>query len=141
MTCDQLHADYVRLTGRVLDLDYNKRVFWDSWQKYCKHEPFTDKDLSLVIRFLKFQILKGERKPACLHFKNLICSPDYFQEDLLDAKQWDRQPTAAIALNSVLQATGRAGAVVKDQARSSAEILANREQGAAMLAQWRKENR
>lgn len=140
MTCDQLHAEYVKLTGRELDLDYNKRVFWDSWQKYCKHEPFTDKDLALVIRFLKFQIRKGERKPACLHFKNLICSPDYFQEDLLDGRQWERQAKPNIPKESALNAMNLGQKEVPDVTKSAAQVIGEHKKMAEMLAKWRQDN-
>lgn len=103
-----LHEAYVRLTGRDLTtLDYIKEQAWFIWSTYRKHEPFTVADLELVVRFLKEQIRKGERKPACLKFRNLIAQPDWFEDDLQDARAYFRKPKPNPSKASVLAATGR----------------------------------
>lgn len=106
-TTDQLHALFCRLTGKDLTLDYQKRQWWHVWLKYRECEPFTEADLELVIRFLRNEIKKGERKPACLKFRNMICNPDYFEDDLQDARGWARRPVVDSGKASLLRATGR----------------------------------
>lgn len=122
MDIDQLHARYCALTSPLV-LDYNKRVFWKSWLDYRKHKPFTIQDLETVIRYLKAEIKKGERKPACLLFRNLICNPDYFEEDLGLAQQAMRQKPAT-PRQRILQAAGRPERDPAMTARSAAQIMA-----------------
>lgn len=123
MTIPDLHSLYCSLTGRDLTLDYLRGSCWSVWLKYRKHEPFTEGDLKLVIRFLKHQILKGERKPSYLHFNNLIASPDWFEETLQDARGWARRPATAPAKASVLRATGRAPERTHNDCKSARELI------------------
>lgn len=120
---EALHLAYVRLTGRPLELDYLKRQEWGVWQRYCQHEPFTLADLELVVRYLQAQIKKGERKPGSLKFKNLISSPDYFQEDLIDARQWARRPAQEPGKAQALRSTGRPADAPERAIRTPAMVL------------------
>lgn len=131
-----MHAEYCRLTGYDLTLDYMKLQAWHTWQTYRKHEPFTLVDLQLVIRFLQSQIKAGERKKGCLKFWNLVESPDYFELDLQDARAWARAP----------RDTGRAkalreGGITPEPAgapsRSAEQVLKEAAWVKQHLAEWR----
>jgi len=116
---EALHAEYIRLTGRPVELDYLNQTMWIVWLKYCKTDPFTIDDLRLVVPFLKEQIRKGNRREGCLKFHNLIKSPDWFMEDRTDARAAKRAKAHAgdPARRSVLAATGRAPVVAVTEKR------------------------
>lgn len=107
MTIPELHRLYCSLTGRDLTLDYMKESSWSIWMRYRKHEPFTEEDLKLVVRFLKWKIQKGEAKVSYLHFNNIVGSPDLFEENLQDARAWAKRPGKASPKAVVMRSTGR----------------------------------
>lgn len=137
---ETLHATYQQLVGRPVELDYLKRQMWSVWKNYCKHDPFTEQDLRLVIKYLKFKINKGDNKPSRLLFRNLIESPDYFQEERTDARAWSRAPRGHTDKASVLKASGRPSTAQEQPTAVSAKAVLERPKLAAMLAEWRKEN-
>lgn len=135
---ETLHSTYQQLVGRPVELDYLKRQMWSVWKNYCKHDPFTEQDLRLVIKYLKFKINKGDNKPSRLLFRNLIESPDYFQEERTDARGWSRAPKADPGRDSALRAMGRPSAAKETKSASAAQVMENHKQMAAMLAEWKK---
>lgn len=137
---ETLHATYQQLVGRPVELDYLKRQMWSVWKNYCKHDPFTEQDLRLVIKYIKFKINKGDNKPSRLLFRNLIESPDYFQEERTDARGWSRTPNANPAKDSVLRAMGRPAMARETKSASAAQVMENHKQMAEMLAEWRAKN-
>ena len=76
------HALYCRLTGYELPMRFDRERFWFEFLK-----QFTLADLELVIQFLQRAIRRGERNEGALRFRNLICQPDYFDEELSMAKK------------------------------------------------------
>lgn len=135
---EMLHATYQRLVDRPVELDYLKRQMWGVWVVYCKHDPFTENDLELVVKYLKSKISKGERKPACVYFRNLIESPDWFQEARTDARAAGRLPKVNIGKQSVLRATGRLSQAQEQPTAVSAKAVLERPKLAAMLKEWKK---
>lgn len=134
---ETLHATYQRLVGRPVELDYLKRQMWSVWKNYCKHDPFTEQDLVLVIKYLKFKINKGDYKLSRLLFRNLIESPDYFQESRTDARGWHRAPKGHTDKSSVLKSSGRPPQAVLNTAVKVNTVL-ERPKLAEMLRQWRE---
>lgn len=120
---EALHLAYVRLTGRDLTLDYMRAQAWHVWQRYRSHEPFTMADLTLVVRYLQAQIKKGERRSGCLKFQNLIQSPDFFEEELADARQWARKPAPEPGKAQALRSTGRPADAPERAIRTPAMVL------------------
>lgn len=135
----EIHGEYVRLTGMPLTLDYLKEQMWHVWGRYRKQEPFTVADLSLVVAYLKAQIKKGERKPGCLKFSNLIASPDYFEEDLQLARAWARKPRADAGRAQALRSTHRPTDAPSRPVKSAGDLLRESQFVKEHMAKWRAE--
>lgn len=76
-----LHDSYVARTGYPLRYNIyreNKWVEWCQWADWA----WTEADLARVIGYLRGQIRIGKRNDGALAFRNLIESPDHFEEDL-----------------------------------------------------------
>lgn len=82
-----LHGEYCRLTGQSIALNYTREAAWFEWLRWRRHQPYTVQDLQAVVGYLQQAIRKGDRRPACLAFRNLIGMPDWFEEDLALARQ------------------------------------------------------
>ncbi len=119
----KLHALYVALTGLEIRLDMAREREWFEWAR----RGFTEDDLRLVILHIKRGITAQKRNPGALKFRNLICQPDYFEEDLAEAKSLQtvakRQFKENAAKASVLRATGRDPAPPSKPVRTAAEVL------------------
>lgn len=89
-----LHAEYCRLTGQQIDMNFARESTWFEWLRFRRTCPFTVGDLRCVVEWLKRIIRTGDRKPAALAFRNLIGMPDFFEEDLAMARQAARPRTA-----------------------------------------------
>lgn len=84
----QLHVEYCSRTGFEILLNMARENTWKDWLFYNREQPFTVEDLKLVIAFLRSKIRANERNEGSLRFRNLIGNPDYFEEDLEQAKAW-----------------------------------------------------
>jgi hypothetical protein len=82
----EFHALFEQLSGTKFTLDWCRMDAWRQFINYRRHEPYTHDDLRLVWRFLKKQIVAGKRNAGALKFRNLIQNPDYFEEDLAEAR-------------------------------------------------------
>lgn len=96
----QLHVEYCARTGFDILLNMSRENTWKDWLFYNRDQPFTVEDLKLVIAYLRAKIRAGERNDGALRFRNLIGNPDYFEEDLEQAKAWrksNRSPFGGVA--------------------------------------------
>ena len=75
------HAEYEKLAGVKLTLNFTRLDMWRQFLAFRK-PPFTIRDLIRVVLHLRQEIRNGTRNPGALKFRNLIGSPDYFEEDL-----------------------------------------------------------
>lgn len=82
-----LHDVYTRETGLGLFLTPARERAWFDWLKF----KFTEEDLKLVIAHIKRGIREQRRQPGALKFRNLIEMPDYFEEDLAEARAKGRE--------------------------------------------------
>lgn len=83
---DQFHEAYSKATLFRLPLNSDRRYWWEKLEA----RGVTLSDLKLVIRYLQFQIAKGERHDGCLRFSNLVGWSNRFDEELELAKAWER---------------------------------------------------
>lgn len=114
----QLHALYVELTGQDVRLDSSRENAWFLWIKM----GFSEDDLKVMVYHLRKGIQAGTRQLAALKFRNLIGQPDYFEEDLAEAKARMRVPKIDQARASVLGASGRPGAEHDGKERMAAAV-------------------
>ena len=101
----RLHALYCQLTGLVIPLDMQRETIWFEWQRRGHGEP----ELRVVVAHLQRGIREQRRNPGALKFRNLIGMPDYFEEDLAEARAARRayQSRPQGDKQSVLKATNR----------------------------------
>lgn len=86
-----LHQEYCARTAYDLVLNGMRENTWRDWITYNREQPFTVEDLKLVIAYLRVKIRASERNEGALRFRNLIGNPDYFEEDLQQAKKWQQE--------------------------------------------------
>lgn len=86
-----LHAAYVGASGQAVGLNMDRERTWAEWLRWRPEAPFTEQDLRDVIFHLHRGIKDGSRNPGALRFRNLIGSPDYFEEELalVRARRWN----------------------------------------------------
>jgi hypothetical protein len=89
-----MHAAYQTQSGQKVVLNMFRERAWFEWLIWRTGNPFTISDVIIVCRYLRSQILKGDRNPGCLKFSNMIQDPDRFEEDLAMAAQFYRPKTA-----------------------------------------------
>ena len=123
-----LHAIYGQLTGLVIPLDMQRQSMWYEWQRRGHGEP----ELREVIAHLRRGIRDQKRNQGALKFRNLIGMPDYFEEDLAEARATRRafQARPQVQLAGVLRSTGRPTepkGEAKPVAKTIAEIAASSE--------------
>jgi hypothetical protein len=117
---EALHALYGQLTGLVIPLDMQRESIWYEWQRRG-HDA---QALREVVAHLRRGIRDQKRNPGALKFRNLIGMPDYFEEDLAEARAARRafQSRPQGHLASVLKSTGRL-VEPKGEAKTIAEIV------------------
>lgn len=76
-----LHASYEARTGYSIRYNPHRERQWWEWCKWADWE-WTDRELAIVIGYLRSKINKGDRNDGALKFENLIGNPDRFEEDL-----------------------------------------------------------
>jgi hypothetical protein len=117
---EALHKMYGQLTGLLIPLDMQRETMWFEWQRRGHGEA----ELREVVAHLRRGIREQKRNPGALKFRNLIGMPDYFEEDLAEARAAHRafkaRPQGQLA--SVLQSTGRP-TDPKGEAKPIAEII------------------
>jgi hypothetical protein len=117
---EALHHLYGQLTRLVIPLDMQREVMWFEWQRRGHGE----RELREVVAHLQRGIREHKRNPGALKFRNLIGMPDYFEEDLAEARAAHRayqaRPHGDRA--NVLKASGRS-IEPKGEAKSIADIV------------------
>lgn len=102
----ELHALYGQLTGHVIAMNMDRERTWAEWLRYRRDTPFTADDLRAVITHLQAGIKAERRQPASLKFRNLIGQPDFFEEDLAEARAVKRpRPPVAHTVSYVTPTT------------------------------------
>lgn len=76
-----LHASYEARTGYRIRFNLHRERQWAEWCRWADWD-WTERELAIVIGYLRAKIAKGERNEGALKFENLIGSPDRFEEDL-----------------------------------------------------------
>ncbi len=76
-----LHASYEARTTYKIMLNMVRDRQWYEWCQYSEW-TWTDKELAIVIAYLRAKANKGERNDGALKFSNLIGDPVKFEEDL-----------------------------------------------------------
>lgn len=118
----ELHRVYGEMTGLAVPLTQGNIFRWEAW---CFH-GFNLADLRLVVGFLKGKIKTGPKTIACLRFSNFIGNPEFFAEDLAEARAVGRRPVVDKGRREVLRVTGRE-TERKPEFRTAAQILAGEE--------------
>jgi len=117
---ENLHRLYGQLTGLIIPLDMQREMMWFEWQRRGHGEA----ELREVVAHLRRGIREQKRNLGALKFRNLIGMPDYFEEDLAEARAarraYQARPQGQLA--SVLRATGRS-TEPKGEAKPISEIL------------------
>ena len=126
-----LHSLYERNSRRNVTLDMQKIAAWNSWRSM----GWTEKDLLLVIDYLKVKIGMGRKWESCLQFKNLIGNTSNFEEELAEARAMARVPRTG-ERERVLRATGREERKEKP-ARSAGDVIAGAN-AFVEFKEWRK---
>lgn len=126
---EALHELYVAQTRHAIFLNPDRERTWFEWLRF-RQPPFTADDLRLVIEKLKRGIKDGSRNAGALKFRNLIGQPDYFEEDLAEARAQSRPKPPAMKTVVSRDAQGTAERRVpsdgtEDTTRSAGEVLAN----------------
>jgi hypothetical protein len=102
-----LHQTYCSATGMTLRLDFERERNWFDFIR----RGFTPRDLSDMIRDIRWGIKQGNRHPGALRFSNLVVQVDMFEEQLalLRSRQRAaaRTPKPEPGRESALRATGR----------------------------------
>lgn len=76
-----LHKAFMARTGYQIRYNAHRERQWYDWCVYADWE-WTEKELALVIHYLRAKIAKSERNDGALKLENLIGNPDRFEEDL-----------------------------------------------------------
>lgn len=129
-----LHSLYCSLTGRAVTFDMPALYRWEQWSA----RGWTEKDLELVVKFLKKKIELGARKQESFRLHNLI-DVARFEDDLVDARGQQRKPKVNRARTRVLEQTGRSGESPEQPAEAAGAVL-ERTKLAQQLKEWREKN-
>lgn len=84
-----LHNAYERLTGAQLTLNWQRLDQWRVFMAY-RQPPFTCDELRIVVAHIRKGVSDNRRNMGALKFHNLIGQPDYFEEDLNEARAMAR---------------------------------------------------
>lgn len=76
-----LHASYEARTGYKIIFNPHRERQWSEWCRWADWS-WGERELAIVISYLRSKITKGDRNEGALKFENLIGSPDRFEEDL-----------------------------------------------------------
>ena len=126
-----LHASYESRTGYSIRYNDHRQRQWWEWCEWSSWE-WTDRELAIVIGYLRSKIAKGDRNEGALKFENLIGSPDRFEEDLnlanearKGAPSWRPKTAAPVApkADGLVNSKGEAVEGGKDAAVRFSELL------------------
>lgn len=81
----------------------SKEFAWANWSRH----GFSESDLVQVLRYLRSQVRRGERKPASMLFRNLIEYPENFEQELSLSKEARLQKKPETPRQEILRAAGR----------------------------------
>lgn len=131
-TIQRLHALYCQLTELRIPLDMYRERIWFEWMR----RGLDEQALRDVVAHIRRGIREQRRNPGALKFSNLIGNPDFFEEDLAEARAvaHGRKSEARGQKAEVLRATGRSTVVKDTPARSAGDVMA----GDQAFAQFRK---
>ena len=129
-----LNDCYVRESGMESKPFLSKEFAWANWSKH----GFTEQDLTQVLRYLRKQVKKGERKPASMLFRNLIEYPENFEQELSLSKEALLQKPPPDARSRVLAQAGMA-TEKKTEARPVGSIIGSCKAFEEFKEQMRKE--
>jgi hypothetical protein len=115
---EALHRTYCEQTKLELQLTL-QRIY--QWEMFALH--FTEPDLYLVCRSLKFQVDQGKRSPTALYFRRLIGDLENFEEYLAHFRALKRKPHYDPGKVKVLKATGRETEPKPAEAKSAGSVL------------------
>lgn len=76
-----LHKAFIARTGYQIRYNTHRERQWYDWCKWSDWE-WTERELAIVIHYLRAKIAKSERNDGALKLENLIGNPDRFEEDL-----------------------------------------------------------
>lgn len=131
---EKLHAVFCSGTGREIKFTMQKYFQWEHWAA----NGWTAADLKMVIDFIKRKIKAGERRAESLRFDNLL-EPARFEEDLVDARGWNRKPKIDQARKRTLESTGRRGEPPQPAPETAGQVL-ERTKLAQQLKEWKEKN-
>ncbi len=122
----RLHTIYAHITGHSVTLDAARERDWYDWLKrIAAIQPAIHPEaaLHLVVGKIQRGIREQKRNPGALKFRNLIGQPDYFEEDLAEARAQARRGPTDHPRAEVLRATGRPSAEPSREPRTPAQIM------------------
>ena len=90
----EMHNAYERLTGAQLTLNWPRLDQWRVFLSY-RNPPFSTDDLRIVVAHIRKGVSEQRRNMGALKFHNLIGQPDYFEEDLNEARALSRPKPSA----------------------------------------------
>lgn len=77
-----MHKTYCELSGMDVLLRFDRTSAWMQFMR----ENFTKNDLVAVLERLRILVKKGDRRPECLKFSNVVEQLDRFEEELAMVK-------------------------------------------------------
>jgi len=126
------HGYFRSLTGISLTLGNIQQRQWKKWLDHRQTEegvpdPFTPKELALVIAWLKNEIEFNGRNIGSLRFHNLIADGSKFEELLSFATKWAKQYGVKVADPSapkVVKPASQKAASAEDEPMTAADRAA-----------------
>lgn len=127
-----LHTAFETATGNAVALNHYRATVWQTWLQWNAEDErkgaWTEVQLREVVKYLRGEIGRGERRPASLDFRNLIERPDNFEKDLNLARQnWlrnrprkdqaPRQVSVALADGSIINRLVSGAEIVPEMPR------------------------
>lgn len=126
----RLHSEFEARTGYAIRWNLHRENQWSAWCRWADWD-WAERELAMVIFYLRGKISKGERNEGALKFDNLIGQPDKFEEDLnlaLEARKGAptfRPKAPAPAKPAGTASDGQALFSGREAAASFAEMLKN----------------
>lgn len=129
----EIHELCCRLTRQDMRYSMSVHYRWEVWLG----SGYTVEDLTIVIAYIWKLIRAGQRKKESFKLSLLIGDEERFAEDLSMARAEARKPRRDAGRAQALRASGRAEDVPQRPARSTGEVLGERQKLAEWLNQWK----